>query len=171
MKLDNGEDVIYSSLGGILSFLLMCVTILFAYQKYDVLVGKKDVDILSSTRDSYFTDEDVFDYKNGFAFAVAFTAYDDNPEIILEPKYGSVVFNHFRWGGNPDGSFGTQRDKIEPHYCSREELGLEGQGKGATFLPVYPGSKPEVDFYAKKFQCVDKKDYAIYGDYNSARAQ
>ena len=56
MKLDNGEEVIFSSLGGILSFLLMCVTILFAYQKYDVLVGKKDVDILSSTRDSYFTD-------------------------------------------------------------------------------------------------------------------
>ena len=88
MKLDNGEEVIFSSLGGILSFLLMCVTILFAYQKYDVLVGKKDVDILSSTRDSFFTDQDVFDSKNGFAFAVAFTAYDSNPEPILEDKYG-----------------------------------------------------------------------------------
>ena len=38
-------------------------------------------------------------------------------------------------------------------------------------MPIFPGSRDEVAFYSKKFLCVDKEDYSLYGDYNSARAQ
>jgi len=38
------------------------------------------------------------------------------------------------------------------------------------FMPVYKGSTAEVDFYWKKFQCVDKENLKLYGDYSSFKA-
>jgi hypothetical protein len=46
-----------------------------------------------------FIDEGaIFDTSSGFAFAAAFTAYDGNPEPILLPEYGEVVFKKYFWG-------------------------------------------------------------------------
>ena len=102
--------------------------------------------------------------------AVAFTAYDSNPEPILDPTYGELVFNHFMWGPQPDGSYTTERRRIKKHTCSREELGLDGDPDKAVFLPIYEDSRDEVDFYSKKFECVDKEDLILYGDYSSYKA-
>ena len=72
----------------------------------------------------------------GFAFAAAFTAYDGDPEPILEPEYGEIVFNHFSWGPQDDGTYATSLDKIEPHVCTDEELNLDGKSTNPLFLPV-----------------------------------
>ena len=34
-----------------------------------------------------------------------FTAYDDNPDPILDPSYGEFLIRYTRWGENPDGTF------------------------------------------------------------------
>ena len=118
----------------------------------------------------HFDPDYVFDYSQKFNIAVAFTAYDSNPEPILDPTYGELIFNHFEWGPKPDGSYTTERRRISQHTCSKEELGLDGDPNKATFLPIYEDSRDEVDFYSKKFQCVNTEDLILFGDYSSYKA-
>ena len=136
MKLDEGHDAKNSFLGGVCSLILLIVIIVYAYQKADVLIYKKDVDILSTTNEAFFDADHIFDATKGFAFAAAFTAYDGDPEPILEPEYGEIIFNHFSWGPQDDGTYATSRDKIEPHVCTDEELNLDGKSSNPLFLPV-----------------------------------
>ena len=98
---------------------------MFALQKADVLIAKKDVDILSTINDSKFSADDVFDASKGFAFALAFTAYDSDPEPVLRPEYGEIVFNHYTWGPNEDGIYVTERRKIPSRPCTEEELNID----------------------------------------------
>ena len=93
MRLDDGHQSIPSLMGSFLSFLLLIVICAYVYQKFDVLLARKDVDVLSSLNDSVFTDDDVFDFNNGFAISAAFTAYDSETEYILDKSYGELVFN------------------------------------------------------------------------------
>ena len=157
-------------MGSMLTLALLAVVIIYALVKADVLVNSKDVNVLSTINDMFFTPDDEFTYENGFNISVGFTAYDSNPEPILDPTIGEVVFNHYRWGPEPDGSFITERKRIPDHSCSREELGIEEDRSNAMFMPVYKSSTDEVDFYWKKFQCVDKENLKLYGDYNSFKA-
>ena len=45
-----------------------------------------------------FADSYKFTIENGFNLAVAFTAYDNEPEPIIDKSYGEVVFMHHEWG-------------------------------------------------------------------------
>ena len=83
--------------------------------------------------------------KDGFSIAAMFTAYDDNPEPILDdPTYGELLIRYTRWGENPDGTFYDEYVNLDTHYCTPEELGLkEGDDKEKTgFYPIRPDSKP-----------------------------
>ena len=71
MKLDEHLGQIQSYMGSILSILATCVILAYAYRKADVLLARKDVDILSTINDQAFSYNDVFSYKNGLNFAVA----------------------------------------------------------------------------------------------------
>ena len=52
--------------------------------------------------------------------------------------------------------------------CTKEELGLvDGD---STFLPIFKTSLATVETYANKFQCVDRENLTLYGDYNSDKA-
>ena len=68
------------------------------------------------------------------------TAYDEDPEISLDPTYGSIVFSHWGWGPQNDGKFAYKRKPIESHSCSRVELGLDREKSSSKFLPVYKPS-------------------------------
>ena len=61
MKLDEGDDTKNTFIGGLFSLILSAVVIMFAFQKGDVLVNKKDVDILSTINDNTFNSDDIFD--------------------------------------------------------------------------------------------------------------
>ena len=125
MKLDGGQETTNSCLGGILSFILVAIILLFTYQKFDVFLNKKDVDILSTINENFIDEGAIFDTSNGFAFAAAFTAYDGNQEPILLPEYGEVVFKKYFWGQQPDGTYKADRALIPYDFCTQEELGLE----------------------------------------------
>ena len=119
MKLDNGDDVVRSVMGSICSILVLAVVVLYMYQKTDVLISKKDVDVLSTINDSHFNPDYIFGYEEGFNMAVAFTAYDNDPEPIEDPTIGELVFNHYTWGPQPDGSYFSERARIKnQHTCT-----------------------------------------------------
>ena len=79
-------------MGSFLSIIVTCVVLLYAYLKADVLMSRRDVDILSTINDHKFTPDDKFRAQNGFNIAIAFTAYDNDPMPILDPSYGEIVF-------------------------------------------------------------------------------
>ena len=98
MKIDEDKSILQSSMGSLLSFVMFLMVCVFAYLKIEMGITKEGVDIASATYDSYFDDEYVFSSKDGLNFAMAFTAYDDVEEMILDPSYGKIVFNSYSWG-------------------------------------------------------------------------
>ena len=76
-KLEGDETVIQSYFGSICSVLIAVMTILYALQKLDVIISKKDVDILSTVKEGFFDQDYVFSYKNRLNIAAAFTGYDE----------------------------------------------------------------------------------------------
>ena len=98
MKIDAGSDSIKSLMGSLCSILLTILILTYAYQKMDVLIARKDVDILSTTNDKHWTDDDIFSTKNGLRVAIAFTSYNNEEEWELDPAYASLSFSSYSWG-------------------------------------------------------------------------
>ena len=139
-------------------------------QKLDILIRKDDQQLLQTTIFRALTDNDEFSYDMGFNFAIALTRYDSETEPFDDPTIGHIQFNHFKWGTNPDGTLFSGRYPIRSHMCTREELGLDGDKSKARFYPVTEGMLPNVDFYHKKFLCIDKEDINMYGDFSTQKA-
>ena len=77
MRIDGDTDSIGSIFGTLCSLILFVITAGFAGIKLKVLETRSDVNILSATKDLYFTDDDVFSYSDGLNLAVAFTSFSD----------------------------------------------------------------------------------------------
>ena len=105
----------------------------------------------------------------GLYFAVAFTAYDNEREDILDPSYGSLTYTTYEWGDYENGEPYLKFEEIPSHNCSKEELGIEGDN--SSFMPIVEGSKNMVELYQKKFRCIKKEDMFINGDFDSAQAR
>ena len=95
MKLEGGTHVVQSYAGSLCSILFICITLLYAVQKMVVLVEKKDIDVLSTTLDSFYDEHYVFSYQNGFNIAVAFTGFNNVAEMELDPSYGKFRFSAY----------------------------------------------------------------------------
>ena len=118
--------------------------------------------------------DDSFEFKseNGFSIAAMFTAYDNDPEPVLTPDYGELVFRYGKWGQYANGTFYDIEEVLETHYCTPEELGLnkdssDHSARSSRFLPIRPLMHPWLDFYQKKMLCTDQSEMMIRGDYNS----
>ena len=123
MTIDGETQVSQSYLGACLTLLALVVTVLYSVQKIEILLNKKDVDVLSATKDIFYTDDDKFTYENGFNIAVAFTSYNDETEWELPAEYGRLVINSYSWGIGEGGAPFTARTELETHACSKEEMG------------------------------------------------
>ena len=73
---------------------------------------------------------------------------------------------------NKESGKGVYDRYLKTHTCTQEELGLI-QGNGdPKFWPLHKNSKPEVETYWKKLQCIDAdEDVQLNGDYNSYKAR
>ena len=103
MRLGNGALEIDSWVGTVCTLLLFLFIFAYALQKLEVLVNKRDTDLLSVIVKNNLSYSDVFDSSMGLNIAAAFTAYDGEQDPIDDPTVGEVVFNHFAWGENDDG--------------------------------------------------------------------
>lgn len=141
IKLDDGDATLKSWMGTCCSLLLLTITGLYAYLKFDVFITKKEVSILSATQDLFFTDDDQFSYETGsLNIAAAFTSFNSETELELDPTYGELFFNSYSWGADENGKLFTDRVRLSDHTCSREELHLTGDGSMAKFFPIYESS-------------------------------
>ena len=140
MRLDDGEASISTFTGALCSLLIVILLVLYFYLKLDVLVYRKDVDVLSTLKDYQFDDREIFSHQNGFNIAVGYTAYDLGEEWLLDSTYGELIFNYYTWGTNPDGSYFEERKEIPQRNCTRAELQLDDDFDGTpetTFLPIH----------------------------------
>ena len=175
MTIDGERQLSQSYMGSLCTILIFLMTLLYTVQKFEVLIAKKDVDVLSAKKDLVLSSEDEFSYQNGFNIAVAFTEFNSNQEWELDPKYGTLVINSYSWGVDPDGSYFTTRLQLPTHPCSKEEMGFiekeEPDEAKAYFFRPHLNSRYYSEFYYKKFICVSRADLVIYGDFNQDEAR
>ena len=62
MSLDKGRDEVNSYTGSICSFLVFFLICIYGTLKIDVLIAKKDVDMLSAILDYYYDEGYIFNY-------------------------------------------------------------------------------------------------------------
>ena len=125
MRLKDDDSEVRTVMGSICSIIVLAVTAFYAYLKMVVLIEKKDVDILSTVKELYYTDHDYFRYKDGLNIAVAFTGYDNIEEPILPPQIGELVWNSNSWGNDENGDPFVERLPLDDHACTRDELNLD----------------------------------------------
>ena len=110
----------------------------------------------------------VFGAEQGLELAIAFTAYDNSREIILDKSIGELVFIAYEWGENVDtGDVFVKRTRIPSYPCSRDELGIGEENENRRFYPIYPWQENQLEKFHKKFRCIKREDMRIYGDWNS----
>ena len=119
--------------------------------------------------EKFFTEFDEFGYDQGMNFAVAFTAYNNVREPILDPEYGYIYARANQWGLDEDGKFKSQKIPIPMHTCTREELGLD-EGE-QTFFNVKPDHRDWIDLYQQKFLCFDTEMMRARGSFHSKSAR
>jgi len=139
-------------MGSLCSILLILVVGVFTFQKIDIWLNKKDVDIVSSISSGYFTSDYIFNHEMGLSFAIAFTAYDSEREDILDASYGNLQFTSYEWYEDEDGNPQIEFVDIPSHTCSREELGLDNDGDGdnngeSLFYPIEKDKRNLVGLY------------------------
>ena len=170
-KMDAGVGQIRTKMGTCCTLIWVIIILVYAMQKLDTLIFKKQISILSSKKELYFSETDRFTYDQGLNFAVGYTAFDNETEWTLDPRYGEIVINSFSWGFSEDQTPYTERKPIGMHNCTKEELGLEGDPSKSRFHTVDQASAYSINFYWRKLLCVDEKDMYIMGDYNSETAR
>ena len=72
------------------------ILIVYTYYKTDVLLQKKNVDILSAISEGNFDGSEIFGAKQGLNIAAA--VYDPTKFEPIDRKYGRIRFSKFSWG-------------------------------------------------------------------------
>lgn len=97
MRLDSKMAILKTPMGSFCTILLFVLVTAYTYQKIDVMHFKKDVEVFQYTTAGAFDDQYVFNFAQGLNIAVAFTAFDNEEENILDPAIGRVVFRRNSW--------------------------------------------------------------------------
>ena len=103
MTLAEGVVSLPTSMGAFMTIFLMIVLFCFTILKTYNMILRKDVNISSTINENVYSDSDVFDYSQGLYFAVAFTGYDNEREIMLDPSIGELEFYVEEWGKDEEG--------------------------------------------------------------------
>ena len=71
------------------------------------------MEIMTVEQTKFYDDSYVFDQKQGFDIAVAFTDADNEREETLDPSIGTLVFEIENWTTLSDGRFKDNLTIIE----------------------------------------------------------
>ena len=149
MRLDEGSDTLNSYMGSLWSLILFLLVVMYSYLKADVLINKKDVDVLSTINDRFFTPDDAINLvDDGFNIAAAFSAFNSDPEPTLDPSYGELLFLHYFWGVQENGEYAAGRRILEStHNCTKDELGLGQDSSDSKFFPTYEQNQDIINIH------------------------
>ena len=106
MKLNEGKEGIPSWMGAICTVILFLIVLAYTAQKLEIMISKKDFDIVSAIRQSYFSTDDYFQASHGFNVAIAYT------NKSLDPSYGKLAFYSSEWGYGEDGNYFYARNEL-----------------------------------------------------------
>ena len=134
MKLHDGMDKLHTLSGLTFSVLLVLIMMGYTFQKIDILQNRRDFSILSTIKENFYDQDYEINAENGMKIAVAFTAFDNEIEPILDPSIADFVFQRYHWGKHENGTYYTRRDVI-PHHSCDENLSLN------AFFPVSKGNE------------------------------
>ena len=143
MNIDDDVSAVKSRTGCIFTLFLILLTLLYTYQKIEVLVEQSDTSIAIHEEEDHFSDTYKFGYDQGFNIAVAFTGYNNLRENELPPEIGYFRYRVWEWGYHSNNqTYWGRHTVLDSHNCSREELGLDGDTEDATFMPVIESQRP-----------------------------
>lgn len=129
MNLDHCQSKLPSKMGTVSSFLLFVMIVAYTYYKCDIMLAKKDVDIISAVKQNYFNTDYKFSSKQGLNIAIAaFNPFDPSDYRHLDRSYGYIRFKKYNWGLNAAGEFFDKTSDIATHECTEEEMGVLGSG-------------------------------------------
>ena len=60
---------------------------------------------MSSVQYSFFDETEVFDFSQGLNLAIAFSAFDNEIEPILDKSIGEIIFLAYSWGNDESGNY------------------------------------------------------------------
>ena len=170
MKIDKGHSIMTTSVGSIFSIILFIIVGLYAFQKTNIMIGKTDDYVMTSTQDSFFDLEYRFGFEQGFNIAVAFTDFNGKTENILTPDIGRIVYRQYTWGSDADNQFLTQ-DYLPTHVCTNEELGIDRENENSFFPFKDINDHLITKAHREQFVCIDKEQLYIKGNFDSAKAR
>ena len=114
-------------MGTFFTLLILVMMILYTMQKGNILANRKNPDIKETLLKDALDESFVYDASKGLAIAVGLTAYDGGLGPTLDPSIGTIEYKAYEWGVNEEnGEYYSTFSTIESHYCTKEEIGLEG---------------------------------------------
>ena len=121
------------------------------------------------TKFSMIDDTFIVNQSTGFNVAVGLTEYDNDPSVIEDADYATLVVKNHKWGENEGGMVRYGAKDVSTHRCSPEEIGLNGvDNPNNKFFPSFEQQRKDIAKYGPKLNCLNQ-DIDIYGNYNSQR--
>ena len=151
---NHGELFFKTNMGAALSILLYISLFAYGVRQVNKIYGFADTIIFESTSLSQFTYHDRFGTQDGLQFAWGIMAYDSNQENIEDPDIG--VMHAFTYGWRTGGLFFNE---VKTRPCTSSDFNFEDNfttpSKNYKFYSTNPDQKNDVEFYKKKYNCLD----------------
>ena len=134
---------------------------MYAGYKIDVLMGRKDVDILQAVQEDHLDDSYIFTAEQGFNVAVSLVSHLG----IIDPSYARLRFMKYEFFLSEDGEPTFAWYELESHQCTQEELGLSGTDH--KFWPPKKSQENILQNFGSSFLCLNQSDLRIQGSWAS----
>ena len=120
MKLKDGSDTVPTVAGFFFSIFLPFMLISYSYQKFDILLNKKDAKIFTTDLIDAISDTEVFDTTMGLKIAIAFTEFptkgDADPmEPMLDKSFGRIAFYREAYGFDANNNVAYEYVDLPSH--------------------------------------------------------
>lgn len=97
MKIDRNRMALPTSMGVICSLMSFLIVAGYALLKTNVLITRNDMNVVGATHEVHFDSDFIFNFEQGLNIAVAFTSFDSEREVILDPSYGKIDYIAYTW--------------------------------------------------------------------------
>ena len=84
-------------------------------------------------KENFYTDNDFFDYDDGYIFAAGLTAYDGKGDKIEDESLATLKLYHKVWNASdPDVDFDFH--EVPSRFCTHEDMNIDGNNSTYGFF-------------------------------------
>ena len=169
LKLDHFPSIFrletksFTIAGAILSIMTLIIVSNYALYQIKNFVEMSDAQLILSQEENFYRETDVFSASQGLAIAIAFIDANGDP---IDERYGELAFYRNTWGFDDNGKYVESYNKIPSHTCTDQEFGLDN-GDNPSFFSMSDLQSQEIKSYRAYYQCIDKQDSELNGNFNS----